>query len=206
MSPTVVRRGVPIVVSAPSGGGKTTLCHRVIEQLQDIEFSVSHTTRAPRPHEVDGTDYHFVDVQTFTTLKEANAFVEHAKVFNNWYGTSAAEATARLDAGIDVLFDIDVQGGHQIQQKMPEAVLVFIVPPNMRELERRLRSRQTDAADEIARRLQGAEAEIRAATFYTHWVVNDSLDTAADTLQSIVCSERLRHVDKAELMRQVLQG
>ncbi len=200
----MARRGVPIVVSAPSGCGKTTMCHRVIDSMSEIEFSVSYTTRPPRVHETPDVDYHFVNDDAFKALIREGAFLEWAQVFNRLYGTGLREARARLDAGVDVLFDIDVQGGRQMLDKLPEAVLVFIVPPDMQELERRLRDRQTDSAEEIDRRLKSAAAEIKQATFYTHWIVNDSLDEAVDTLETIVRSERLRHVDKAQLMKRVL--
>ncbi len=199
------RPGVPIVVSSPSGGGKTTLCHRLIERLKRIEFSISHTTRAPRAHERDGVDYHFTSRPQFEALIEKGAFLEWAPVFNNLYGTELQASQKRLAAGIDVLFDIDVQGGRQMLQRLPEAVLIFIVPPNMQELERRLRSRQTDAADQIAARMQSAADEIAQATFYTHWIVNDSLDQAVEMMTAIVHAERLRRIDKAQLMRQVLR-
>ena len=205
MRPKVQRRGVPIVVSAPSGGGKTTLCHRVIEKLRHIEFSISHTTRAPRAHERDGVDYHFVDRPRFEQLIAEQAFLEWAQVYDHLYGTGLQATTAKLQAGTDVLFDIDVQGGRQILQRLPEAVLIFIVPPNLQELERRLRARQTDAAAQIDKRLRSAASEIEAATFYTHWIINDSLEQAAEMMTAIIHAERLRHVDKSLLKAQVLR-
>ncbi|RYF11644.1 MAG: guanylate kinase [Deltaproteobacteria bacterium] len=201
---SVPRRGVPIVVSAPSGGGKTTMCRQLTAHLDNIASSVSHTTRAPRPHEKPGEDYHFVDEEGFQTLIRQGSFLEWAKVYGRFYGTTLGEAHGRLAAGVDVLFDIDVQGGRQILQKLPEAVLVFVVPPSMGELERRLRGRKSDTSEQIALRLQAAATEIQAATFYTHWIVNDSLPQAVRELETIVCSERLRHIDKTALMQQVL--
>lgn len=200
----IKRQGVPIVVSAPSGGGKTTMCHRVMDRLPGVEFSVSHTTRAPRPKEKDGVDYHFVDNPTFDRLVADNAFLEWANVHGRRYGTSHQEAEARLDRGIDVLFDIDVQGGKQIITQMPHAVLVFVVPPNMQVLAERLRQRQSDSVEQIERRLAIAAEEIRQASFYTHWIINDDLDKAVLSLESIVRAERLRNLDKAALMRAVL--
>lgn len=198
------RQGVPIVVSAPSGGGKTTICRQVMERLSGVEFSVSHTTRAPRPGERDGVDYHFVTDRQFVELVDQDAFIEWAHVHGRRYGTSHQEAERRLDLGIDVLFDIDVQGGRQILQRLPDAVLVFLVPPTLEILERRLRSRQSDSDDEIARRLKIAADEIRQATFYTHWIVNDDLTQAVHDLEAIICAERLRRVDKQALMRRVM--
>ena len=198
------RHGVPIVVSAPSGGGKTTMCHRVIERLSEIEFSVSHTTRAPRPGERPDVDYHFVDDGQFTQLMNDGAFLEWAGVHGKRYGTARREAESRLDSGIDVLFDIDVQGGKQIMERLPTAVLVFVVPPSIDVLERRLRSRASDSEDEVTRRMAAAEDEIQRATFYTHWIVNDHLEQAVDDLEAIVRAERLRRVDKQALMTRVL--
>jgi guanylate kinase len=194
------RRGVPIVVSAPSGGGKTTLCHKAMGRMPGLEFSVSHTTRRPRGAERPDVDYHFVDDAQFVQLIEQDVFLEWAHVHGRRYGTSRLEAEKRLDQGIDVFFDIDVQGGQQIAGAMPDAVLVFVVPPSMAVLATRLRQRVSDAEDEIQRRLQVAADEIRAAHFYTHWIVNDDLERAVDDLCAIVRAERLRHVDKQALI------
>jgi guanylate kinase len=201
----IQRQGVPIVVSSPSGGGKTTMCHAVIDRLKHIEFSVSHTTRPPRAHERNGIDYHFTDRPHFEELIAQEAFLEWAQVYSQLYGTHFEAANKRLAAGIDVLFDIDVQGGRQLLQRLPEAVLIFIVPPTMHELERRLRARKTDAPDQIETRLGSAASEINQATFYTHWIVNDSLEQAIDMMTSIIHAERLRKIDKKQLMRQVLR-
>lgn len=203
---SVLRAGVPLVVSAPSGGGKTTLCHKLIDGQNGVEFSVSHTTRALRGKECEGIDYHFVNEAQFDALVTQGAFLEWAHVHGNRYGTSHHEADSRLGRGIDVLFDIDIQGGRQIAARMPEAVLVFILPPDLATLERRLRARQSDSAEVIARRLAAARAEIADATFYTHWIVNDDLDHAVGELAAVLQGERLRRVDKQELVRTVLAG
>lgn len=202
----VTRTGVPLVVSAPSGGGKTTLCHRVIAELGGAEFSVSHTTRARRPSERDGVDYHFVDEATFDALIARGAFVEWAQVYNRRYGTSHAEVDHRLKSGVDVLFDIDVQGGRQILERLPGAVLVYVLPPSMQVLEGRLRSRKSDSEEEIARRLRMARQEIESATMYTHFIVNDDLARAVEQLRAILVAERIRRVDRAGLLRSVLGG
>lgn len=194
------RRGVPVVVSAPSGGGKTTLCRRVMQQLGGIEFSVSHTTRAPRGSERDGVDYHFVTDDAFDRLVAGKTFLEWAHVHGRRYGTSRAAVETRLAQGIDVFFDIDVQGGRQIADAMPDAVLVFVLPPDMATLERRLRSRNSDSAAQIATRLAAARREMETAAFYTYWIVNDSLDRAVDQLRAVVVAERLRRVDKQALV------
>jgi guanylate kinase len=200
------RRGVPMVVSAPSGGGKTTLCRRLVNTMARVEFSVSHTTRARRTTEQDGVDYHFVDRPTFERLRATGAFLESAVVHGHEYGSSRHEAEARLAAGTDVLFDIDVQGGRQIADRLDDAVLVFILPPDMETLEERLRGRASDTDEVIALRLEAAQSEIEAATFYSHWILNDDLESAFDELQSILIAERLRRVDSAKLVSTFLHG
>jgi guanylate kinase len=195
-----------MVVSAPSGGGKTTLCHRLIESLGGVEFSVSHTTRQARPKERHGVDYHFVEAPAFEQLVREGAFLEHAWVHGNHYGTTRIEADSRLNRGIDVLFDIDIQGGRQIAERLPGAVLVFVLPPDMATLEERLRRRQSDAPEVIERRLQAARDEIEKSTFYTHFIVNDDLDRALGELKSVLVGERLKRVDKEALVRTLLDG
>jgi len=200
------RRGVPLVISAPSGGGKTTLCRRLMEELGGIEFSVSHTTRASRGEEVNGVDYHFVGSEQFQKRIDGDEFLEWATVHGNYYGTDLASAQDRLEAGQDVLFDIDIQGGHQIADRLSDAVLIFILPPNMEVLEERLRGRGTDSDEAIAKRLKAAEDEIRSATGYTHWIVNDQLESALGELKSIVVEQRIRRRDRVEVIASVLGG
>ncbi len=185
-------RGVPLVLSAPSGGGKTTLCHRLVDELSKVEFSISHTTRSPRGKEVDGVDYHFVDDSEFKSMVDAGKFLEWAEVHSKNYGTALEQAELRLSQGIDILFDIDIQGGHQIADRMDDAVLIFILPPSMTILGERLRGRGTDSSEQIEKRMQAAAQEIKEATGYTHWIVNDDLDSAYEELKSIVLAERIR--------------
>lgn len=200
------RTGVPIVVSAPSGGGKTTLCHALMARRPGVEFSVSHTTRKARPGERHGVDYFFVEDAEFEKLVAEGAFLEWAWVHGHRYGTTRAQADARLARGIDVLFDIDLQGGRQIADRLPNAVLVFILPPDLTTLEQRLRDRRSDDGDEIARRLAAARVEIEQAAFYTHWIVNDELERAVGELEAVLISERLRNCDKQTLVRTILDG
>lgn len=200
----IARRGTPLVVSAPSGAGKTTLCHRVIQRMSSLVFSVSHTTRPPRGAEIEGKDYHFVSNSEFDALVESGSFLEWAHVYGQRYGTTKAQAERHLRAGTDVLFDIDVQGGGQIAQTLSDAVLILIMPPSMTVLAERLRNRHTDSAEAITRRLGAAAQEMMAAAQYTHFIVNDNLDEATVALESVVRSERLKHVHKDALYKQIL--
>jgi guanylate kinase len=200
----IPRRGTPLVVSAPSGAGKTTLCHRVVDRMDAIVFSISHTTRAPRPGEVDGVDYHFVSETTFDAMVAAGSFLEWAHVHGRRYGTGRAQAEQHLAAGTDVLFDIDLQGGAQIAKAMNDAVLVFILPPSMEALSERLRNRLTESHEEVEKRLSVAVQEIIEGASYTHFIVNDVLNDAIESLESVVRAERLRHVHRDALLKQVL--
>lgn len=199
-----IRRGTPIVISAPSGAGKTTLCHRVMQEVPGLAFSVSHTTRPLRGTEKADVDYHFVDDHSFDKLVADGSFLEWAHVHRRRYGTSR-EATERLlAAGTDVLFDIDVQGGRQVAHALPEAILVLLLPPSMEVLASRLRQRHADSEEEIERRLQVAAHEIRSASFYTHVIVNEDLDEAALALRSIILAERARAPHREALLQKVL--
>ena len=204
MSDVQTRQGIPVVVSAPSGGGKTTLCRRLLEKLSSLEFSISHTTRAPRGQEKDGVDYHFVSEAEFKKLIAEDKFLEWAEVHGNYYGSSLEAARKQLSAGSDVLFDIDIQGGYQIKEKMPDALLIFIVPPSMTVLEQRLRGRASDAEDVIQKRLEAAREEIEGAVRYSHWIINDDLEHALDTFSSVVVAGRVEQTDKQAMMNQVL--
>jgi guanylate kinase len=198
----VLSPGLLLVLSAPSGAGKTTLAHMLLEQFPQALFSVSHTTRPPRGQERDGKDYHFVDVETFQRMIEGNQFVEWAEVHGNFYGSSRAIIDQAMATRGIAVFDIDVQGGNAIKRKFPEAILVFVVPPSWEELERRLRSRGTDADDVIRRRLLTARAETqKGVETYDYLVINDRLDEAFQQLRSIVVAERTRRgrVDLAGL-------
>jgi guanylate kinase len=186
----VFRRGILLVISSPSGAGKTTLARKLAE-AHKLHFSVSYTTRAPRPGEEDGKDYHFVSNEQFSKMIEERAFAEWAMVHGNRYGTSISTVNCAIEQGIDCLFDIDYQGGEQIQQHWKsDSVLVFILPPSMGELERRLRKRNTDTAEVIERRLATARAELKHYDKYDYLVVNDELDKAYEQLKSIYLAAR----------------
>lgn len=191
--PTPLQPGLLLVLSAPSGAGKTTLAHRLLKELSDTIFSVSVTTRRPRGKEQDGVDYHFVDVATFQQKIERSEFVEWAEVHGHFYGSSQSVVDeARARKGVAV-FDIDVQGGQAIKRKHPDAVLVFVLPPSMEELERRLRDRKTDSDETIRRRMLAARSEIeRGIASYDYIIVNDDIERAFQELRSVVVAERRR--------------
>ena len=193
-----------IILTAPSGTGKSTVAEQVLAARPQLAFSVSHTTRPMRPGEVDGEDYHFVDDATFDAMVAAEGFAEWAHVHARRYGTSHAEVARRLDAGKDVLFDIDPQGGLQLMEVYPEAVTVFMVPPSMRDLETRLRGRGTESDEQVTIRLGVARDEIRAADRYQYVVVNDQLDQAVADFLAIVDAERSRTSRQAERLGQLV--
>jgi guanylate kinase len=179
-------RGLLIVVSSPSGAGKTTLCRRLMEDYPDIVFSVSYTTRPKRRGEEEGVDYHFVDEPTFKKMVEHDEFAEWAVVFDHHYGTTVEAVKQALEGGRHVLFDIDYQGGRQLKAKFEkEAVMVFVLPPSLEELESRLRKRATDAPDVIERRLAKAKEELRHYPLYEYLIVNDDLARAYERLRAI---------------------
>jgi guanylate kinase len=184
--PLPTSRGLLIVVSSPSGAGKTTLCRRLIEEFPDIVFSVSYTTREMRRGEEEGTDYHFVDRATFDAMVERGEFAEWAEVHGNRYGTTVAAVRQALEGGRHVLFDVDYQGGRQIKAKFEkEAVLVFVLPPSLEELEARLRKRATDAPEVIEQRLAKARDELKHYGIYQYLIVNDDLPRAYEKLRAI---------------------
>jgi guanylate kinase len=184
-------RGNLYTVSAPSGAGKTSLVKALLESVDDIRVAVSHTTRAMRPGEVDGVDYHFVDQDTFMAMVGNGDFLEHAQVFDNYYGTSASSTTELLESGQDVILEIDWQGAAQVRQLFPEAIGVFILPPSREALESRLRNRGQDSDEVIARRMQDARQEISHYAEYDYLVVNDDFDEALGALRGLVLSRRL---------------
>ena len=186
------RRGTLFVVSAPSGAGKTTLCREVRLRVSDLAYSVSYTTREPRPGEVDGTDFHFIAEARFRDLRDRGEFAEWARVHGNFYATSASAIEDALGKGRDVLLDIDTQGAAQLRTRYPEAVLVFIVAPSLSDLERRLRERGAEMEREIQRRLTRAREEISLWRQYDYLIVNRDVKDAGEQLLGIVTAERCR--------------
>jgi guanylate kinase len=190
---TAIHRGLLLVLSAPSGTGKTTLARRFVGAHPEAAFSVSMTTREPRGAERNGVDYHFVDSLTFQGMIERDELVEWAEVHGNFYGSPQSAVDRAFSTGGIAVFDIDVQGGQSIQRRFPEAVLVFVLPPSMAELERRLRERGTESEDSIRRRMLAARSELEhGARAYDYLVVNDSVDRAYEELEAIVTAERCR--------------
>lgn len=192
-SKTIARRGLMLVLSSPSGAGKTTLARRLLGSDGDIRMSVSATTRPMRPGEVQDQDYHFVTPQQFQTMIGQGAFLEHASVFGHQYGTPKALVETVLAGGMDVLFDIDWQGTQQLKEKMrDDLVSVFILPPSHDELERRLRARAQDSDTVVAGRMAKAAAEISHWPEYDYVIVNSDVDQALAGIQAILNGERLR--------------
>lgn len=186
------RRGILLILSAPSGAGKTTLAYELIAKTSHIGWSISHTTRSRRVGEVDGKDYHFVSEETFLSLRDQGAFAEWAQVHRAYYGTTRANIENALNIGQDLLLDIDVQGAEQLKLCYPEAVLVFILPPSWQRLEDRLRTRGTDEEEAITQRIRRAQEETRALTRYNYCVINDQLEASVAALHAILCAERAR--------------
>lgn len=180
------------IVAAPSGGGKTSLVKKLIETLDDIEVSISHTTRTMRPGEQNGVDYFFTDEKEFRGMIENGAFLEYAKVFNHLYGTSLAQITDRLNAGIDVVLDIDWQGAEQIRRFFPNAVSIFIIPPSLEALKQRLLGRKQDNDEVIRDRMRKAQDELSHYSEFDYLIVNDSFENAAWELGAIVVADRQR--------------
>lgn len=196
-----------LIVSSPSGAGKTTLCRMLLAEYDDIGFSISHTTRSPRQGEVDGQDYHFVDDAGFDQMIEQEQFIEWAHVHGNRYGTSHAEIRAAAAAGKDLVFDVDYQGARQIKEHYPDAVGVFVLPPTIEELRRRLWSRGTETEGALKRRFKAALDEIAQHELFDYLVVNDDAEAAyRDGLRAILLAERNRRGRVSHLAEKLLSG
>lgn len=191
-APCGVAGGNLYVVAAPSGAGKTSLVRALLERERDIRLSVSYTTRAPRPGEVDGVHYHFTDEPGFLSRKDAGEFLEFAHVHGNWYATSATWLAAQVAEGRDVLLEIDWQGAQQVRRLIPGAALIFILPPSLASLKERLEKRGQDSPAVIARRLEAAREEMRHCGEFDYVIINQEFATAVDDLAAIVRASRLR--------------
>ncbi len=188
----MAKRGILVVMSAPSGAGKRTLLEKLWETRPSLETTVSATTRAPRPAEVDGEDYHFLDRETFERRVAAGDFVEWAEVHGNLYGTLREELDRRLASGHDIILELDVQGMRNLKAQRDDVVTVFLTPPSLEELERRLRNRGTEDEAVIALRLRNARDEMAAQDEFDYVIVNDDLDRAAAEMENILRTERSR--------------
>jgi guanylate kinase len=201
-------RGTLYIVSAPSGAGKTSLVRALTDTDPDVSVSISHTTRAPRPGERDGVDYHFVDHDAFADMEHAGRFLEHATVFDHRYGTSRDDVVARLDRGADVILEIDWQGARQVRAALPGSVGIFVLPPSREVLEQRLRGRGQDSEEIIRRRMQDAVREMSHYGEYDYLVINDDFRRALDDLRAILRAQRLvrtrQQTRRAGLLRELL--
>lgn len=211
-SPTipVARRGLMLVLSSPSGAGKTTISRRLLETDTDLHLSISVTTRARRPGEVDGTHYHFIGAEEFGLMVNRQELLEHAKVFDYYYGTPKEQVEKRLSAGQDILFDIDWQGTQQLRQRArDDLVSVFILPPSTRDLEKRLHTRAQDSAEVVAKRMSKAADEISHWAEYDYIVINDDVERCLAEVHAILRAERLkrhRGVGLVDFVKQLRDG
>jgi guanylate kinase len=201
-------RPFPVIISAPSGGGKTTIARALLDRRPDLGYSVSCTTRSPRAGEADGRDYHFLTPDEFRRRRDAGEFAESAEVHGNYYGTLRAEVERILAGGRHVVMDIDVQGAAQLRNAFPEAVTIFVLPPSGDVLLGRLRSRQTESRDQLAARLRSAVRELEAVEEYEYIVVNDALEDAVRRVAAVIDAEvvtRERSTDTRERVATLIQ-
>lgn len=194
-------RGLLIVISGASGTGKGTVCKKLLTDLPKIAYSISATTRNPRPGEIDGKEYYFLSVDEFKSWISEEKFLEYAEVYGNFYGTPLNKIEERLSRGEDILLEIDVQGALNVKKKCPEGVYIFLLPPSLNELKNRIEGRGTENPESLARRLKNAVAEIKIGLEYDYVVVNDDINAAAEQIKAILTAERLkvaRNTDKFE--------
>lgn len=200
-----MRKGLLVVVSGPSGAGKGTICQALLEKTT-LAYSVSATTRKPRAGEVDGESYYFLSVEAFEKMIEKDELLEWAKVYDNYYGTPLKKVEEKLTAGEDILLEIDTQGAMKVREKFPEGVYIFILPPSLAELERRIRGRDTETEDVLQKRLAAAIDEIEAGKCYKYVVTNDEVDGAVDSVCAILAAERRLVARNGELFDEIEKG
>ena len=200
-----MKKGLLVVVSGPSGAGKGTICQALLEKTP-LAYSVSATTRKPRAGEVDGESYYFLSVEAFEEMIEKDELLEWAKVYDNYYGTPLKKVEEKLAAGEDILLEIDTQGAMKVREKFPEGVYIFILPPSLAELERRIRGRDTETEDVLQKRLAAAIDEIEAGKCYKYVVTNDEVDGAVDSVCAILAAERRLVARNGELFDEIEKG
>ena len=200
-----MRKGLLVVISGPSGAGKGTICQALLEKTP-LAYSVSATTRKPRAGEVDGESYYFLSVEAFEEMIEKDELLEWAKVYDNYYGTPLKKVEEKLAAGEDILLEIDTQGAMKVREKFPEGVYIFILPPSLAELERRIRGRDTETEDVLQKRLAAAIDEIEAGKCYKYVVTNDEVDGAVDAVCAILAAERRLVARNGELFDEIEKG
>jgi guanylate kinase len=195
-----MRRGKTFIISGPSGVGKSTVLHALMESRKNLYFSVSATTRDPRPGEIDGLHYHFLDVDTFREKIAKDEFLEYAEYVGNFYGTPKKFVDAAMNRGQDVILDIEIQGAIQVCSKRPDTVRIFIAPPSWSELERRLTERGTDSQEKIQKRLLRAKVEFQTAHTYDYFVINDTVEEAVMELNAIMTAEHCKPKERMEII------
>ena len=195
------KKGKLIVISGPSGAGKSTVVFKALGERDDVCFSISATTRKPRPNEVDGREYFFVDLERFQEMVDNDELLEHAEYVANRYGTPRAYVEEKIAEGMNVILDIEVQGARQVYEKMPEAIMVFVIPPSIDELRKRLEKRGTDTPRAIEARLIRARQEYAEATFYDYIIINDDADEAANELSAIITAEHCVAADRIDYLK-----
>jgi guanylate kinase len=193
-----MRKGLLIVISGASGTGKGTVCKKILADLPEVAYSISATTRAPRPGEIDGREYYFLSVEEFKAWITEEKFLEYAEVYGNFYGTPLNKIEERLNRGEDIILEIDVQGALNVKKKCPEGIYIFLLPPSLEELKNRIEGRGTETPESLARRLKNAVAEIKIGLQYDYVVVNDTIDNAAAQIEAILIAERLKVTRNAD--------
>lgn len=201
-----MRKGLLVVVSGPSGAGKGTICHALLEKEPHLAYSVSATTRKPRAGEIEGESYYFLSVEAFEEMIEKDALLEWAKVYDNYYGTPLKKVEEKLAAGEDILLEIDTQGAMKVREKFPEGVFIFILPPSLAELERRIRGRDTETEEVLQKRLKAAVEEIEVGRLYKYVVINDEVKRAVAAVCAVLAAEKRLVVRNEELFDEMEKG